>query len=76
MGANGLDNGIPKGRGSHLKHGGLILPLDVAVGLVVACTMFGTRKPVPPRQHRRRFHGDCPHGKRINALIRIAGDWS
>lgn len=34
-GANGLDNHIP------LAVGGLILPIDVAVGLVVACTMYG-----------------------------------
>lgn len=34
-GANGLDNHIP------LTVGGLILPIDVAVGLVVACTMYG-----------------------------------
>ena len=41
MGANGLDNGIPKGAPGAILSGGLILPLDVAVGLVVACTMFG-----------------------------------
>lgn len=34
-GANGLDNHIP------LEYGGLILPIDIAVGLVVACTMYG-----------------------------------
>lgn len=34
-GANGLPNHIP------LSIGGLILPIDVAVGLVVACTMYG-----------------------------------
>lgn len=40
-GANGLDNHIPKGIPGAILSGGLILPLDVAVGLVVACTMFG-----------------------------------
>lgn len=41
MGANGFDNHIPKGIPGAIISGGLILPLDVAVGLVVACTMFG-----------------------------------
>ena len=40
-GANGLENHIPKGVPGAILSGGLILPLDVAVGLVVACTMFG-----------------------------------
>ncbi len=40
-GANGLENGIPKGIPGAILSGGLILPLDIAVGLVVACTMFG-----------------------------------
>ena len=40
-GANGLENHIPKGIPGAILSGGLILPLDVAVGLVVACTMFG-----------------------------------
>ena len=40
-GANGLDNHIPKGIPGAILSGGLILPLDIAVGLVVACTMFG-----------------------------------
>ena len=40
-GANGLENHIPKGTPGAILSGGLILPLDVAVGLVVACTMFG-----------------------------------
>ncbi|MEG0778986.1 MAG: hydrogen gas-evolving membrane-bound hydrogenase subunit E [Oscillospiraceae bacterium] len=34
-GANGLPNHVP------LSIGGLILPIDIAVGLVVACTMYG-----------------------------------
>ncbi|MBQ9617151.1 MAG: hypothetical protein IJR48_02205 [Oscillibacter sp.] len=41
MGANGLENHIPKGVPGAILSGGLILPLDIAVGLVVACTMFG-----------------------------------
>ena len=40
-GANGLDNHIPKGTPGAIFSGGLILPLDIAVGIVVACTMFG-----------------------------------
>ena len=40
-GANGLENHIPKGVPGAILSGGLILPLDIAVGLVVAGTMFG-----------------------------------
>ena len=40
-GANGLENHIPKGTPGAILSGGLILQLDIAVGLVVACTMFG-----------------------------------
>ena len=40
-GANGLDSHIPKGTPGAILSGGLILPLDIAVGMVVACTMFG-----------------------------------
>lgn len=40
-GANGMENHIPKGTPGAILSGGLILPLDIAVGLVVACTMFG-----------------------------------
>ncbi len=40
-GANGLENHIPKGAPGAILSGGLILPLDIAVGIVVACTMFG-----------------------------------
>ncbi len=40
-GANGIDNHIPKGIPGAILSGGLILPLDIAVGLVVACTMYG-----------------------------------
>lgn len=41
MGANHLENHIPKGVPGAILSGGLILPLDMAVGFVVACTMFG-----------------------------------
>ncbi len=41
MGANGLENHIPKGTPGAILSGGMILPLDIAVGLVVACTMYG-----------------------------------
>ena len=41
MGANHLENHIPKGIPGAILSGGLILPLDIAVGFVVACTMFG-----------------------------------
>ncbi len=40
-GANGLENHVPKGTPGAILSGGLILPLDIAVGLVVMCTMFG-----------------------------------
>ena len=40
-GANGIPNGIPKGTPGAILSGGLIMPLDIAVGIVVACTMFG-----------------------------------
>ena len=40
-GANGIENHIPKGIPGMILSGGLILPLDIAVGFVVACTMFG-----------------------------------
>lgn len=41
MGANGLDNHIPKGTPGAILSGGMILPLDIAVGCVVSVTMFG-----------------------------------
>lgn len=40
-GANGINNHIPKGIPGAILSGGMILPLDIAVGLVVACTMYG-----------------------------------
>lgn len=39
--ANGLDAHIPKGVPGTVFSGGLILPLNLAVGLVVSMTMFG-----------------------------------
>ena len=40
-GANGIPNHIPKGKPGAILSGGLILPLDIAVGIVVCCTMYG-----------------------------------
>ncbi len=39
-GANHLPNMIPKGTPGAILSSGLILPLNIAVGLVVACTMY------------------------------------
>ena len=39
-GANGLHSGIPLGTPGAILSSGLILPLNIAVGLVVACTMY------------------------------------
>lgn len=39
-GANHLNSHIPKGIPGHILSAGLILPLDIAVGCVVACTMY------------------------------------
>ena len=41
VGANGMHNPIPKGTPGAILSAGLILPLNIAVGLVVACTMYG-----------------------------------
>ncbi len=40
-GANHLESGIPKGTPGAILSSGLILPLNVCVGVVVACTMYG-----------------------------------
>ncbi len=40
-GANHLENVIPKGTPGAILSGGLILPLNICVGVVVACTMYG-----------------------------------
>ena len=39
-GANHLDSHIPNGIPGHIISAGLIFPLNIAVGLVVACTMY------------------------------------
>ncbi|MBR3108153.1 MAG: hypothetical protein IKH30_13400 [Clostridia bacterium] len=39
-GANGLDSHIPTGTPGNILSGGLLLPLNFAVGCVVACTMY------------------------------------
>lgn len=40
-GANGLESGIHPGTLGNIFSAGLILPLNIAVGAVVACTMYG-----------------------------------
>lgn len=40
MGANGMESGIPLGTPGAILSSGLILPLNIAVGMVVACTMY------------------------------------
>jgi len=39
-GANHITSGIPLGKPGNLLSGGLIMPLNIAVGLVVACTVY------------------------------------
>lgn len=39
-GANHLESGIPLGAPGAILSGGLIMPLNIAVGMVVACTMY------------------------------------
>ena len=39
-GANGLQSGIPLGIPGAILSSGLIMPLNIAVGMVVACTMY------------------------------------
>lgn len=39
-GANHLESGIPKGTPGNILSAGLILPLNICVGIVVACTMY------------------------------------
>ena len=39
-GANGIPNGIGTGTFGKILSGGLLLPLSIAVGVVVACTMY------------------------------------
>lgn len=40
VGANGLENIIPLGKPGSILSAGIILPINVAVGLEVACTMY------------------------------------
>lgn len=39
-GANHMESGIPLGEPGAILSSGLILPLNICVGLVVACTMY------------------------------------
>jgi multicomponent Na+:H+ antiporter subunit B len=39
-GANGLENSIPLGAPGAILSAGLILPLNICVGMIVACTMY------------------------------------
>ena len=39
-GANHLESGIPQGTPGNILSSGLILPLNICVGMVVACTMY------------------------------------
>lgn len=40
LGANGINNHIPLGIPGHILSAGIILPIDIAVGVEVACTMY------------------------------------
>lgn len=40
LGANGIENHIPLGIPGRILSGGIILPIDIAVGIEVACTMY------------------------------------
>lgn len=40
MGANGMESGIPLGTPGAILSAGLILPLNVCVGFIVACTVY------------------------------------
>ena len=40
LGANCIENHIPLGTPGHILSGGIILPIDICVGLEVACTMY------------------------------------
>ncbi len=39
-GANGIENHIPLGLPGHILSGGIILPINICVGIEVACTMY------------------------------------
>ncbi len=49
-GANHLESGIPLGTPGAILSSGLILPLNICVGLVVACTMYAFYTSVPERR--------------------------
>lgn len=40
MGANGLENHIPLGTAGNIISAGIILPINICVGIEVACTMY------------------------------------
>lgn len=40
MGANGLENHIPLGVPGHIVSAGIIFPINICVGIEVACTMY------------------------------------
>lgn len=40
LGANGIENHIPLGIPGRILSAGIILPIDIAVGIEVACTMY------------------------------------
>lgn len=40
LGANGIENHIPLGIPGHILSSGIILPINICVGLEVACTMY------------------------------------
>ena len=40
-GANHIESHIPKGIAGNILSAGLILPLNICVGMIVACTMYG-----------------------------------
>ena len=40
MGANGLENHIPLGTAGHIISAGIIFPINICVGIEVACTMY------------------------------------
>lgn len=41
LGANGIDYKLPKGIAGNILSGGLILPLNICIGIVVSCTVYG-----------------------------------
>ena len=41
MGASGLHTGIPLGTPGNILSSGLILPLNICIGIIVSCTVYG-----------------------------------